>query len=74
MIKLKQMRMARGLTQSQLASAIGQTQGSVCHYESGKRKPDIATCHQIVAALSDPDFQITIEDIFPRPMCDVNDS
>jgi len=67
MVHLKQLRIAKGLTQSQLAAAIGQTQGSVCHYESGKRKPDIDVCHLLVKTLSDPKRQITIEDIFPHP-------
>ena len=44
MSNLKKLRIASGLTQCELANSIGQTQSSICHYESGRRVPDIVTC------------------------------
>jgi putative transcriptional regulator len=74
MTNLKKLRTERGLTQEQLAKAIGQTQGSVCHYESGSRKPDIPTCHQIAVELSRQGEKVTIEDIFPHQVVNANAS
>ncbi|ENY2705215.1 MULTISPECIES: helix-turn-helix transcriptional regulator [Citrobacter freundii complex] len=61
------MRIASGLTQCELAKSIGHTQSSICHYESGRRVPDIETCHLIASALSTSDRKVFIEEIFPHP-------
>lgn len=67
MSNLKKLRVAKGLTQIELANQIGQSQGSICHYESGRRVPDIETCHLIAAALSSEGKKVLIEEIFPSP-------
>ncbi|TDT01659.1 helix-turn-helix transcriptional regulator [Erwinia rhapontici] len=67
MSNLKGLRESLSITQKQLASEIGHTASSVGHYESGRRKPDIPTCHLIVSALSKHGTKVTIEDIFPNP-------
>ncbi|HAT4382989.1 TPA: helix-turn-helix transcriptional regulator [Citrobacter freundii] len=66
MSNLKNMRIASGLTQCELAKSIGHTQSSICHYESGRRVPDIETCHLIASALSTSDRKVFIEEIFPH--------
>lgn len=43
MDKLKEIRLARGMTQQQLADAIGITDAAVCQHESGAREPNIET-------------------------------
>ncbi len=40
MSKLQEMRQAAGLTQVQLATAVGITKGVLCHYEQGTRNLD----------------------------------
>lgn len=39
--KLKQIRKARGLTQSELGKLIGVTKVSICGYETGNRTPSL---------------------------------
>lgn len=67
MNNLKSLRKNMNLTQKVLAEGIGHTISSIGHYESGRRSPDIKTCHQIVAVLSAHGKQISIEDVFPHP-------
>lgn len=71
MSNLKKLRIASGLTQCELANSIGRTQSSICHYESGRRIPDIDTCHLIASALSKTDRKVFIEEIFPHPSAKV---
>lgn len=40
-MNLKEIRLARGLTQQQLADAVGITDAAVCQHESGAREPNI---------------------------------
>lgn len=65
MNNLKKLRKSLHLTQRGLASEIGQTISSIGHYESGRRTPDIKTCHQLVEVLSKNGNKLSIEDIFP---------
>ncbi|EMM6854020.1 helix-turn-helix transcriptional regulator [Citrobacter amalonaticus] len=65
MNNLRKLRKSLHLTQRGLAEEIGQTISSIGHYESGRRSPDIKTCHQLVEALSKNGKKLTIEDIFP---------
>lgn len=67
MSNLKNIRKSMNLTQKQLAELIGQSAASVGHYESGRRSPDIETCHQILVALSNSGKKVSFEDIFPHP-------
>lgn len=39
--QLKKARLARGLTQQQVAEALGVTNSTYCGYETGKRQPDV---------------------------------
>lgn len=43
MDKLKEIRLARGMTQQQLADAVGITDAAVCQHESGAREPNLET-------------------------------
>lgn len=54
--KLREIRLARGLTQAQLADMIGTTSGSVSNWEmpSGKSMPDLKTVRRICLALNCP--------------------
>ncbi|EJO48751.1 helix-turn-helix transcriptional regulator [Enterobacter sp. SST3] len=65
MNNLRELRRSLHLTQRSLANEIGQTISSIGHYESGRRTPDIKTCHQLVEALSKNGKKFSIEDIFP---------
>lgn len=65
MNNLRKLRQSLHLTQRGLADEIGQTISSIGHYESGRRTPDIKTCHQLVEALSKDGERLSIEDIFP---------
>lgn len=65
MNNLRKLRQSLHLTQRGLADEIGQTISSIGHYESGRRTPDIKTCHQLVEALSKNGEKLSIEDIFP---------
>lgn len=49
--KIAQLRQAKGMTQAQLAAAIGSTQGRVSGWETGKRKPDATNTAKLCAAL-----------------------
>lgn len=65
MNNLRKLRQSLHLTQKGLADEIGQTISSIGHYETGRRTPDIKTCHQLVEALSKNGEKLSIEDIFP---------
>lgn len=68
MSNLKSIRSKLKITQRQLAHEIGHTASSVGHYESGRRIPDITTCHLIVNALNSRGVIFKIEDVFPHPV------
>ncbi|MCZ4058200.1 helix-turn-helix transcriptional regulator [Pantoea sp. LMR881] len=67
MSNLKSIRLGLKMSQKQLAEAIGQTPSSVGHYESGRRSPDIGTCHSIISAFNRLGQKVTFEEIFPQP-------
>lgn len=68
MNNLRELRRSLHLAQRGLANEIGQTISSIGHYESGRRTPDIKTCHQLVEALSKNGKKLSIEDIFPQSL------
>lgn len=74
MNNLKTLRKSLRMTQKSLAEEIGQTISSIGHYESGRRQPDINTCHQLAAALGKDGKKVTIEDIFPKQSREANAS
>lgn len=49
--KLRQARKAAGLTQLQVAKAIGVTESTYCGYETGKRQPDPMKISAIASVL-----------------------
>ena len=49
--RLRDARIAKGLTQEELGEIIGVTKGSVSLYESGKRTPKIETVLELIYAL-----------------------
>lgn len=52
MFMLKQIRELKGLTLKELADRIEQTEGSVSHYESGRRMPNYETLLKLSDALN----------------------
>ena len=56
--RLKVLRVMRGLTQSQLASLVGVTQGTVSQWEKGITHPRFAVIPRLASALG-----VTINDI-----------
>ena len=49
--KLREARKAAGMTQKQVAQAIGVTESAYCGYETGKRTPDAMKIRRIAAAI-----------------------
>jgi transcriptional regulator with XRE-family HTH domain len=50
-LKLKELRLARGFTQRELADALGCQQPAIARLESGRIKPDVVTLERIANAL-----------------------
>jgi transcriptional regulator with XRE-family HTH domain len=59
---LKQLRDARGLTQSQLAKLSEMPRATLTHLESGGANPTLAVLHKVAAAL-----QVSIEELLSTP-------
>lgn len=49
--RLKEVRKKAGMTQSQVATALGVTVSTYCGYETGKRQPDAMKIRQLAAVL-----------------------
>lgn len=58
--RLKQRRLALGLTQQQVANTIGVNVTTYAHYESGRRTPDIKRLRMLCGL-----FEMSIDDNFP---------
>ncbi|KJH75329.1 MULTISPECIES: helix-turn-helix transcriptional regulator [unclassified Pseudomonas] len=65
MSNMKTIREKIGITQSELAKAVGLTQGAIAHYENDRRKPGLDECRRIVAALNASGATVTLDDAFP---------
>lgn len=52
MIRLREIRQARGLTMKELGEAIGVTESAIGLYENGRRKPDYNKLSQIAQVLN----------------------
>lgn len=50
--RLREARIATGLTQQQVADLIGVTNSTYCGYETGKRQPDVKKLKQLSSVLS----------------------
>lgn len=57
---LKEARLARGITQEDLAERMGLTQGAVQKHESGTRKLDLRLIQQYAAALICDELEIIL--------------
>ena len=51
MKNLKELRLARGMTQSELADAVGLSFQAICTYELGTREPSLDTLRKLAEAL-----------------------
>lgn len=56
--KIRVMREARGLTQKQLADAIGKSESAVAMYEAGKRRPKDDTAEALADVFNVPKWSI----------------
>lgn len=65
MSNMKTIREKVGVTQAELAKAVGLTQGAIAHYENDRRKPGLEECRRIVAALNAFGASATLDDAFP---------
>ncbi|EAS6352177.1 helix-turn-helix transcriptional regulator [Salmonella enterica] len=54
-----------GVTQQQLAEALGWKQSRIGNYEAGVRTPDLKACRQIVNALRSLGAECTLDTLFP---------
>ena len=52
--RIKTMRLSRGMTQADLAKAIGQSQSSITMYETGRREPDFETLEALADVFNVP--------------------
>ena len=58
---LKNERLARKLSQEQLAKAIGITQAQISYYESNKNEPSIGICEKIADF-----YEISLDELIGR--------
>ncbi|MEX2953581.1 helix-turn-helix transcriptional regulator [Serratia fonticola] len=65
MNNLKTIRKKAGLTSFDLAREMGCTRGSIGHYETGRRLPDIKVAQRLVASLNNLGAECSIEEVFP---------
>ena len=65
MTSLREIREGLSLSQATLADMVGCTQGSIGHYESGRRIPSLKMCRSLVAALNKLGAEVRIDDVFP---------
>lgn len=65
MNNLSRYRKKLGLTQADLAEAIGCTKGNISHYEKGRRKADLDVCRGLVAFFNRNGVLVTVDDLFP---------
>ena len=61
MLRLKELRIAAGLTQVDLAKAVGVTQGTVAEWERGGCLPSVAKLPKLAEL-----FHCTIDELFRR--------
>lgn len=54
-----------GITQSDLAKAVGCTRGAICHYETERRGMDIHLCRIFIAAFKEHGVELSLDDLFP---------
>ena len=68
---IKQLRIELGMTQAQLAAALGVSQSTITHIETGKRSPSPALALEIVQIARKHRKKITLEALY-APSRNVN--
>ncbi|MCE1344859.1 helix-turn-helix transcriptional regulator [Enterobacter asburiae] len=71
MNRIAQERKRIGLTQAELASALGWKPSRLSNYELGIRKPSLDDCRSIVDGLRKSGSRCTLDDVFPYPSSEV---
>lgn len=66
--RLRKMREARGLTQRELAKAIGVSRQAIGFYESGEREPDLETVQKLAQVLGTSISYLVGETDDPSPL------
>ena len=59
---MKEIRLERGMTQKELATAIGVTDAAICQYETGAREPDLDTLRKLSKELD-----CTLDELIGNP-------
>lgn len=54
-----------GITQHQLADALGWNQSRIGNYEAGTRTPDLDSCRRIVEVLNALGAECSLDSVFP---------
>ena len=62
MIDLKNIREKKGISQTQLAAALGVSQGTVSAWETGRWEPSIGMIRRITQILG-----VTVDELFAEP-------
>lgn len=65
MNRLKELRQLAGMTQTELAEAMGLSQGAIAHYEKGFRGMKAMSIQKLLRILSEKGVDCTFEDVFP---------
>ena len=60
--RIRTMRKSRGMTQEDLARAIGQSASSITMYETGRREPDFETLEALADVFNVPLASLVSED------------
>ena len=74
MSKLKFIRGELGITQKSLAKKVGVSQSAINHYENGNRTVETSLGWRIVHALNSWGGSFTLNDVFPDPKSNSNES
>ncbi len=62
--KIREIRIAFGLTQEEFARVIGCKQSTLSDYEIGRHKPSIKIAKSIIKAAHEKKIKVKLEDIF----------
>ncbi|MBE2898108.1 helix-turn-helix transcriptional regulator [Pasteurellaceae bacterium 20609_3] len=65
MSNLAQIRKKAGLTQYQIADALGWNQPRIANYEKGIRTPSVNDCHKLVSFFANHGVKTSINELFP---------
>lgn len=65
MQKINTFRRKKGITQKDLAEALGWSVRRISNYEQGIRTPNIKDCQQIVKGLNQLGVKCGLDDVFP---------